>query len=161
MATPFVGYPPSQNHVDTPPLGPPGPAGETLQPPIDILHNLQPENVLRNEIEELCSATLTIDTAFKDIGEKLSQVTKEQKKRERYKTCYDLETRWKQHHKKIEEKSETSQDLSQKFVDFVRTLEAYIADFSRAVEGLGFREQPEKCGILKNEVVTAKADMHG
>jgi len=55
--------------------------------------------VLRNDIEELCSATLTIDTAFKDIGEKLSQVTKEQMKRERYKTCYDLETRWKQHHK--------------------------------------------------------------
>lgn len=58
-------------------------------------------------------------------------------------------------------KSETSQDLSQKFVHFVRTLEVYIADFCRAVEDLAFQEQPEKCRILENELVTAKADMDG
>ncbi|KAF8838124.1 hypothetical protein BDN67DRAFT_125164 [Paxillus ammoniavirescens] len=217
MATARIEYPPSQDHVVILPepqaLRPPGVgyiAGETLQAPIDITHDLPAENVLRNDIEQLCNAILTIDKAFYDIGQKLSQATKEQKKRdELYKTCYDLETRWKQHHEsykkllwrsrevagkaqfviddfskvflpclrdssttlperrqlvqkyvqKLEEKSETSQNLSQEFLDFVGTLEAYIADFSLAVEALGFREQTEKCHTIESRLHPAKAAM--
>ncbi|KIJ14105.1 hypothetical protein PAXINDRAFT_100324, partial [Paxillus involutus ATCC 200175] len=106
MATAYIEYLPGQNHAVTLPehaLRPPGVAylaGEPLQAPIDIARNLPAENVLRNDIEQLCNATLTVDRAFYDIGQKLSQATKEQKKRaELYKICYDLETRWKQHHK--------------------------------------------------------------
>jgi hypothetical protein len=94
--------PPNQNHVLPPPLDPPGVhfiAGGVLQAPIGIVRDLPAENVLRNDIEQLCNATLTIDTAFQEIGQMLSQVTKEQKKRAKlYKICYGLETRWKQHH---------------------------------------------------------------
>ncbi|KIJ04389.1 hypothetical protein PAXINDRAFT_22325, partial [Paxillus involutus ATCC 200175] len=145
---------------------------------------------------------------FYDIGQKLSQATKEQKKRaELYKICYDLETRWKQHHKtykqllwrsrevagearfvvddfrevflpclrdpattlpqrqqlaqehieKLEDKARTSENLSQKFLDFVEVLDGYMADFSRAVERLGYREQTEKCRIVENKLDSAKA----
>jgi hypothetical protein len=73
--------------------------GEILQALTDSAHDVLPENALYKEIEMLSKATLTIDKAFCDIGQKLSQATKEQKKRaELYKTCYDLEIRWKQHH---------------------------------------------------------------
>ncbi|KAF8839074.1 hypothetical protein BDN67DRAFT_814999 [Paxillus ammoniavirescens] len=92
----------NQNPVLPPPLDPPGVhfiVGGALQAPIGIVHDLPAENVLRNDIEQLCNATLTIDTAFQEIGQKLSQVTKEQKKRVKlYKICYDLEIRWKRNH---------------------------------------------------------------
>ncbi|KIK94657.1 hypothetical protein PAXRUDRAFT_435042 [Paxillus rubicundulus Ve08.2h10] len=216
MATACVGYLPAQNQVVTLPehaLRPPGVAylaGETLQPPIVIARNLPAENVLRSDIEQLCNATLTIDKAFCDIGQKLSHATKEQKKRaELYKICYDLENRWKQHHKtykqllwrsrevagearfvvddfrevflpclrdpattplqrqqlaqehikKLEDKAKTSEDLSQKFLDFVEVLDGYMADFSRAVERFRCPEQSEKCNILENKLGSAKAAM--
>ncbi|KIK94661.1 hypothetical protein PAXRUDRAFT_435047 [Paxillus rubicundulus Ve08.2h10] len=218
MATARIGYLPTQDRVATIP-GPralrlaPGVGHiteETLQAPTYITHELPAESVLYNDIEQLCNATLTIDKAFYDIGQKLTQATKEQKKCvELYKICYDLETRWKQHHdsykkllwrsrevagkaqfavddflkvflpclrnssttlperqqlvqryiQKLQEGSETSQNLSQNFLDFVGTLESYIADFSRAVEGLGFREQTEKCRILESKLHPAKAAM--
>lgn len=65
----------------------------------DVAHDLPTEEALCLEIEELCTATLTIDQAFYDIGRKLSDVVKEQNKRvDLYNTCYSLETRWNNHY---------------------------------------------------------------
>ncbi|KIK94659.1 hypothetical protein PAXRUDRAFT_435102 [Paxillus rubicundulus Ve08.2h10] len=72
---------------------------EILQALTDSAHDVLAENALYKDIETLSKATLKIDKAFYDIGQKLSQATKEQTKRvELYQICYDLETRWKHHH---------------------------------------------------------------
>ncbi|KIJ14108.1 hypothetical protein PAXINDRAFT_100326 [Paxillus involutus ATCC 200175] len=121
MATAYLEYRPVQNHVITPagaPLRQPvvdQPLRETLQGLTDTARDLA-ENALCREIEMLCHATLTIDQAFYDIGQKLSEATKQ-------------------------------------------TLDTYIADFSRAVEGLGCREQPRKIHTHEHRLRSAKAAM--
>ncbi|KAF8834113.1 hypothetical protein BDN67DRAFT_1072765 [Paxillus ammoniavirescens] len=58
-----------------------------------------PEDQLYKDIQALCHTALTIDQIFYDIERKLSKATKEQQQRAQlYEICYDLETRWKQHH---------------------------------------------------------------
>ncbi|KIJ14178.1 hypothetical protein PAXINDRAFT_169945 [Paxillus involutus ATCC 200175] len=217
MVTSYPKYQPAQDHVAALARAPQHQPrvdhhSEILQALTDSAHDLLAENALYKEIETLSKATLTIDKAFYDIGQKLSQATKEQNKRiELYKTCHDLETRWKQHHetykqllwrsrevagkaqfavddflkvflpclrdpsttvperqqlaqehiKELEDKSKTSQNLSQEFLDFVGTLEAYIADFSRTVESLGHSERTQKCDILENRLHHAKVAMDG
>ncbi|KAF8839072.1 hypothetical protein BDN67DRAFT_814902 [Paxillus ammoniavirescens] len=104
MVTSYPKYQPTQDHAPAlarAPLRQPRVDHHSgiLQALTDSAHDLLAENALYKEIETLSKATLTIDKAFYDIGQKLSQATKEQNKRiELYKTCHDLETRWKQHH---------------------------------------------------------------
>ncbi|KIK94654.1 hypothetical protein PAXRUDRAFT_434831 [Paxillus rubicundulus Ve08.2h10] len=233
MATAYLEYRPIQNHVITP-AGPPLHQPVVDKPLRDTLHDLTDtardlaESALCREIETLCHATLAIDQAFYDIGQKLSEATKQQQQRvELYTTCCDLETRWKQHHEtykqllrrsrhvagkaqcavddfcehflpclrdpsttlserrqlvrdqieELEDGSNTSHDITQEcmaslepyrlrfFVDFVlvldfgRTLDTYIVDFSRAVEGLSCGEQPGKIHTHEHRLRSTKAAM--
>ncbi|KAF9229015.1 hypothetical protein BS17DRAFT_217452 [Gyrodon lividus] len=226
MATAYIEYRPAQNNYAVIPAGAPlrqsgqmrtGVAAQadyslqtTLQALTDTARDLPAEKALCDEIETLCRATLAIDQAFYEIGQRLSQATNEQQKRvELYETCRDLETRWNQHHEtykqllwrsrqvageaqcavddfcevflpclcdpdvtlaerrqlvrdqieELEDRSNTSQGLTQEFLNFGRTLDTYIADFDRAVEGLGRGEQTERVRVLKERLRPAKAAM--
>lgn len=71
----------------------------TLQNPTSVARDLPTEEALCLEIEKLCTAALTIDQAFYDIGRGLSNASKEQNKCvDLYDTCYTLETQWNEHH---------------------------------------------------------------
>jgi len=59
----------------------------------------------------------------------------------------------------LEDRSNTSNDITQEFLDFGRTLDTYIADFSRVVEGLGRSEQTERVFTLAKRLRSAKAAM--
>lgn len=70
----------------------------TLQDLTDVVRELPTEEALCLEIDNLCTAALTIDEAFCDIGRKLTDATKEQNKRvDLSDTCHTLETRWNEH----------------------------------------------------------------
>lgn len=71
----------------------------TLQDRTNVSRDLPTEEALYLEIEKLCTATLTIDEAFYDIGRRLSDASKAQNKRaDLYDTCHTLETQWNEHH---------------------------------------------------------------
>lgn len=79
------------------------PAQTTFTPNANIrtgvARDLSTEEALCLEIEKLCTAALTIDEAFYDIGRRLSDASKEQNKRvDLYDTCYTLQTQWNEHH---------------------------------------------------------------
>ncbi|KIJ67120.1 hypothetical protein HYDPIDRAFT_26521 [Hydnomerulius pinastri MD-312] len=59
----------------------------------------------------------------------------------------------------LRDRSKTSEGLSQEFVDFGRTLDTYISDFSQIVEGIGLLDQNEKVRILVNRLRPAKHTM--
>ena len=71
----------------------------TRQDLTDVSRNLPTEEALCLEIEKLCTAALTIDEAFYNIGRRLSDASKVQDKRvDLYDTCHTLETQWNEHH---------------------------------------------------------------
>ncbi|KIK94666.1 hypothetical protein PAXRUDRAFT_827766 [Paxillus rubicundulus Ve08.2h10] len=106
MATAYIEYRPVQSYRDVLPPGAFLPQPEVDQPLKETLQELTvtardslAKNALCREIEMLCHATLTIENAFCDIKQKLSEATKAQRQRvQLYETCCDLESQWKQHH---------------------------------------------------------------
>ncbi|KAF9229003.1 hypothetical protein BS17DRAFT_217160 [Gyrodon lividus] len=61
--------------------------------------------------------------------------------------------------KVLEDRANTSQDLTQEFIALTRTLDTYIADFSRVVEGLDCAKQTETTCILKDRLYLAEVAM--
>ncbi|KAF8129325.1 hypothetical protein EV363DRAFT_1451315 [Boletus edulis] len=99
----------------------------TLRGLTDVARDLPTEEALYLEIEKLCTATLTIDQAFYDIGRRLSDATKEQNKRtDLYDACYALESKWNEHHL-------TYQNLLWRSREFAGEAQATVDDFRELV----------------------------
>ncbi|KAG6375764.1 hypothetical protein JVT61DRAFT_2614 [Boletus reticuloceps] len=142
MAAPLVLYPPDGTNdlfpqmvlletLRQPPVQPPFILNANLRGALwdltDVAPELPAEEVLRLEIERLCTATLIIDQAFYDVGRKLSDVSKEQNKSvDLYNTCQTLETQWRGHHT-------TYKDLLWRSRKFAGEAQAVVDDFRELV----------------------------
>ncbi|KAF9233983.1 hypothetical protein BU15DRAFT_66105 [Melanogaster broomeanus] len=158
----------------------------TLLALTDTARDLPAEKVLCEEIQSLCRAALTIDQAFNEIGQKLAEATKTQHNhvqlqvageaqsavddfcqvflpwlRDPAMTLSERQQLIQDQIKESEDKANTSQGLTQAFLvlNLGTTLDTFIADFSRVVEGLGRGEQTEKTRVLESRLRPAKAAM--
>jgi len=93
----------------------------------DVSRDLPTEEALCLEIEKLCTAALTIDEAFYDIGSRLSDALKVQNKRvDLYDTCHTLEIQWNEHHL-------TYQSLLWRSREFAGEAQGAVDDFRELV----------------------------